>query len=113
MIRNDSEFLQCALKHYDNPKINSLSEFESDVKKFGMLNMLLTRYKGDLGKKERLILNYIVILQNCFGTEAIVQMLRHKIHKDNTNQLDTYMFFLNMIPNGDIDLQLLTTLQEL
>lgn len=114
MIRSDSEFLQCALKCYDNPTVSTISEFETDVKKFGVLNMLMTRYKNDIGKRERLILNYIVILQNCFGP-SVVDMLYYKIDDENIGQLETYLYFLDLLEQttNSIDFELLNSLEQL
>lgn len=92
-----------------------MSEFESDLKKFRLLNILLTRYKDDRGKRERLILNYFVILQNCFGAKMTPEMLRYKIHPDNRVHLETYMMFLNFTsnPSTEPDLSLLKYLETL
>lgn len=66
----DSTFLLYAMQHYDNPHCHELSEFEEDLKRFQYLRKLLVRYKqtGDL--KERLILNHLIVLYNCFGSHA-------------------------------------------
>lgn len=98
MINTDSEFLQFAFGKYDNPHLASISEFESDLKRFTYLNNLLNRYREDsIDLKDRLILNHIVILGNCFTVAGSVQMLRFKITPENMYIVDTCLFFLGII----------------
>jgi hypothetical protein len=115
MIRSESEFLKFALIRYDNPHLASLSEFESDLKRFTYLNNLLNRYRTDpLDLNGRLILNHIVILSNCFTTTGAVEMLKYKILPENLALLDTFLFFLNLITSTThkLDFYLLDLLNE-
>lgn len=115
MIKTDAEFLQIALKAYDNPIMCSLSEFESDLKKFTILNTLISRYKDDIGKRERLILNYIVILQNCFDIKSLIPMLHYKVSQDNQQYLATLLVFMKLIDSSDIGInhKLMAVLESL
>jgi len=89
MKLGESTFLLYAAKHYDNPHCSDIVEFEEDLKRFQYLRKLFSRYKqtGDL--KERLILNHLIILYNCFGVDA-TNMLFMK--------LDEYHEYLNFMP---------------
>lgn len=113
MFKTESEFLQFAFSKYDNPHLSSVSEFENDLKRFTYLNNLLNRYrenKNDL--KDRLILNHIVILGNCFTVSGSLNMLRFKIIPENMYIIDTCLYFLGIIDmtNEKLDFYLLDIL---
>lgn len=115
MFRSDSDFLKFALSSYDNPHLSSLEEFETDLKRFTYLNNLLNRYRIDpVDLQGRLILNHIVILGNCFSVSGSIEMLNYKILTENLPLLDTFLFFLNLIPNTThkLDFCLLDLLNE-
>jgi hypothetical protein len=54
MFKSESEFLQYAMHHYDNPQCSTVSEFEEDLKKFLYLKKLFTRYKKNDELKEKM-----------------------------------------------------------
>lgn len=93
----DDNFIQFAMKHYDNPQCHSVAEFEDDLKRFLYLKKLFTRYKmsGDL--KERLIVNHIVVLYNLFGA-ATTKMLFFKLDPEYWSYLVTVLIYLNRMP---------------
>ena len=98
MIRTESEFLKFAFSRYDNPHLSSVSEFEADIKRFTYLNNLLNRYRDDsMDLKDRLILNHIVILGNCFTVPGAIEMLNFRIFPENKYIIDTCMYFLGII----------------
>lgn len=120
---NSDNFITYAMNHYDNVQCHSISEFEEDMKRFLYLRKLLSRYKkhGDL--KERLILNHLTVLFNCFGEDA-TRMLFFKINRENWNILVTFLTFLNRMPeivpdtnirtsNIKLDTILITKLREI
>ena len=96
MKLTESTFLLYAAKHYDNPHCHDITEFEEDMKRFQYLRKLFGRYKqfGDL--KERLILNHLIIIYNCFGTEA-TNMLFMKL-SDYQTYLKPFVEYLNFMP---------------
>jgi hypothetical protein len=96
MKLGESTFLLYAAKHYDNPHCYDVSEFEEDMKRFQYLRKLFGRYKqfGDL--KERLILNHLIIIYNCFGTEA-TNMLFMKL-EEYQEYLKPFVDYLNFMP---------------
>lgn len=93
----ESTFLLYAAKYYDNPYCHDISEFEEDLKRFQYLRKLFGRYKqfGDL--KERLILNHLIIIYNCFGTNA-TNMLFMKLDEYHDN-LKPFVEYLNFMPD--------------
>jgi len=97
MIRLDeSTFLVYAANHYDNVHCHDVAEFEEDLKRFQYLRKLFGRYKqcGDL--KERLILNHLIIIYNCFGRSATI-MLFMKLEGFH-EYLKPFVEYLNYLP---------------
>ena len=70
MKLTESTFLLYAAKYYENPHCSDISEFEEDLKRLQYLRKLFSRFKQTGELKERLILNHLIILYNCFGTET-------------------------------------------
>lgn len=101
----ESTFLLYAAKYYDNPQCSSVEEFEEDLKRFQYLRKLFGRYKQIGELKERLILNHLIILYNCFGLET-TNMLFMKLEEYHSF-LKPFVEYLNYMPryieyNGEI-----------
>jgi len=96
MKLDESTFLLYAAKSYDNPHCHDETEFEEDLKRFQYIRKLLNRYIqcGDL--KERLILNHIIIIYNCFGPNA-TNMLFMKLEEYH-GLVKPFVEFLNYLP---------------
>lgn len=79
-ILTDENYIILSARHYDNPQCFDNTEFFNDLKRVKYIKRLLNRYKslGDL--KERLILNHIIILYNCFNSFA-TKLLFLKLEK--------------------------------
>jgi len=98
MILTPENFIQFAMKCYDNTQCVSIKEFSSDIKRFKFLNTLFVRYKEDNILKERLILNHIIIIYNVFGINA-TPMLFFKVDDAFASQLTTFLLYLNYMPD--------------
>lgn len=96
MRLEDSTFLVYAANNYDNIQCHDIAEFEEDLKRFQYLRKLFGRYKQDGDLKERLILNHIVIIYNCFGRVA-TDMLFMKLEGFHEN-LKPFIEYLNYLP---------------
>lgn len=96
MKLDETTFLLYAAKSYDNPHCHDETEFEEDLKRFQYIRKLLNRYIqcGDL--KERLILNHIIIIYNCFGPNA-TNMLFMKLEEYH-GLIKPFVEFLNYLP---------------
>lgn len=77
MILSNSTFSLFGAKHYINPHCQGMDEFEEDLKRVIYVRKLLTKYRTSGTLKDRLILNHIVVLYNCFGL-ACTPMLMMK-----------------------------------
>ena len=67
---DESNFVIFAAKHYDNPQCLSTIEFLEDLSRFKYLKKLFNRYEESGELKERLILNHLIVLYNCFDQET-------------------------------------------
>jgi len=112
MIKSDDEFIQFAISNYDNTYLMSVAEFESDIRRFTYLNNLINRYRADVSDlKDRLIINHLVILSNCFTVLGLLEMISYKIPEHNKTVVNTFLYYLNAIdtPN-DLDFYLMDIL---
>lgn len=96
MKLEESTFTLFAAKHYDNPHCEDIIEFEQDLKRFQHLRKLFTKYRQTGELKERLILNHLVIIYNCFGTAA-TPMLFMKL-EEYADLLKPFVEYLNFLP---------------
>lgn len=94
---NDENFMLFCAKHYDNSKYASTEEFYEDLSRIKYIKKLITRYIQDNDLKERLILNHIIILNNCFGPEALNKILYLKL-KDQMKYVKPFLVMLNILP---------------
>ena len=93
----DNNFLLFCAQHYDNSRYVSTEEFVEDLNRIKYIKKLITRYveSGDL--KERLILNHIIILNNCFGPEALCKILYLKLNSQ-MKYIKPFLILLNLLP---------------
>ncbi len=115
MIRTDSEFLQYAMNRYDNPHMSAIEEFSLDLKRFNYINNLIKRYiKDPEDLKDRLIINHIVILGNCFTVPGSIDMLKYRTPQEHYSILETFLFYMELIEEVEtrLDFQLLNILQN-
>jgi hypothetical protein len=94
----DKNFILYCAAHYDNAQYASTEDFVEDLNRLKYIKKLITRYVeyGDL--KERLILNHIIILNNCFGPEALCKILYLKL-KPQMKYIKPFLILLNILPD--------------
>lgn len=100
MTENLSEknfILYCAA-NYDNYQYHSTEEFFEDINRIKYIKKLITRYIDKKDLKERLILNHIIILNNCFGPEVLCKILYLKL-KNQMRYIKPFLILLNILPN--------------
>ena len=93
----DHNFLLFCAQHYDNSRYISTEEFVEDLIRIKYIKKLITRYveNGDL--KERLILNHIIVLNNCFGPEILCKILYLKL-RNQMKFVKPFLILLNILP---------------
>ena len=95
----DDSFYIYAAKCYDRPSIIQ-SEFDEDLQRLKYVKRLLKKYRQTGEFKERLILNHVIILSNCFGVEPTVNMLFFKVDEEDYPLLKTILLYLNYMPEN-------------
>jgi len=93
----DKNFLLFCATHYDNAQYASTEDFIEDMNRIKYIKKLVTRYVENGELKERLILNHIIILNNCFGPEALCRILYLKL-KPQMRYIKPFLVLLNILP---------------
>lgn len=93
----DENFILYCAQCYDNSKYVSTEDFFEDIDRLKYIKKLITRYveSGDL--RERLILNHIIILNNCFGPEALCKIFYLKLNSQ-MKYIKPFLVLLNILP---------------
>lgn len=92
----DDNFLVYCAKVYDNPGMTSTEEFIGDLDRIKYIKKLITRYVETGELKERLILNHIITLHNCFGA-ALSKIMFLKMEKQ-FHFVKPFLIMLNALP---------------
>jgi len=96
MHLTDDNFYIYAAHYYDNPQCFTTEEFEEDLKRIQYIKRLLNKYQNNKILNERLILNHVIVLHNCFG-EVISNMLFCKLNGQSSN-IKPFLEYLNIMP---------------
>lgn len=96
MKLEESTFTLYAMKNYDNPQCHSMEEFEEDVKRISYIKKLFAKYKQNGEINERLVLNHLMIIFNCFGSSG-TNMLFMRLEKYH-DVLKPFVKYLNYLP---------------
>jgi hypothetical protein len=94
----DKNFLLFCATHYDNAQYASTEDFIEDLNRIKYIKKLITRYVENDDLKERLILNHIIVLNNCFGPEALARILYLKL-KNQMKYVKPFLVLLNIMPD--------------
>lgn len=112
----DKNFLLYCASHYDNAQYASTEDFVEDLNRLKYIKKLITRYVEYGELKERLILNHIIVLNNCFGPEALCRILYLKL-KPQMKYVKPFLILLDVLPdkiyNVDDELVIDTNLIEI
>ena len=100
---DDNNFLNYAMRHYDNPECKSINEFQEDINRTKYIKRLFRKYASTGELRERLLLNHIIILYNVFGVEAATKILFYKLEEEFWPILKTFLVYLNYFPENDIE----------
>lgn len=94
---DDTNFLIFCASHYDNARYVSTEDFLEDMNRLKYIKKLVTRYieYGEL--KERLILNHIIVLNNCFGPEVLCKILYLKL-RPQMKYVKPFLILLQIMP---------------
>jgi hypothetical protein len=92
----DENFLIYCAKVYDNPGMTSTDEFMEDLDRIKYIKKLITRYIETGELKERLILNHIITLHNCFN-DHLAKILYLKAEKQ-FHHIKPFLILINALP---------------
>lgn len=81
MIKTDHEYLEIAMRSYDNPSCITLEEFTKDLNQYVHIKKGVRRYYQDNTTLRKLV-NQVVIYYNCFG-KAGTDLLLYKTHEQD------------------------------
>jgi hypothetical protein len=97
-VLTDKNFLLYCAANYGNIQYSSTEDFIEDLNRLKYIKKLITRYVeyGDL--KERLILNHIIVLNNCFGPTVLNRILYLKL-KNQMKYVKPFLILLNILQN--------------
>lgn len=93
----DDNFLVFCARVYDNPGMQSSEEFLEDLNRIRYIKKLLSRYEDCGELKDRLILNHIITLHNCFGVH-LAKILYLKTEKQ-FHYIKPFLILLNALPS--------------
>lgn len=93
----EENFLLFCAHYYDNAQYASTEDFLEDINRIKYIKKLVTRYTENGDLKERLILNHIIILNNCFGPENLSKILYLKL-KNQMKYIKPFLVLLNVMP---------------
>lgn len=79
MLKSDHEYLELAMRVYDNPACLTLDEFNKDLNQYIHIKKGVRRYHVDNSTLRKLV-NQLVIYYNCFGTSG-TELLLYKTHE--------------------------------
>lgn len=98
----ENNFLLYCASHYDNAKYASTEDFLEDLNRIKYIKKLITRYTENGDLRERLILNHIIILNNCFGPEACCKIFYLKL-KPQMKYIKPFLILLDILPDNLYD----------
>lgn len=80
-IKTEHEYLELAMRAYDNPACITLDEFNRDLNQYVHIKKTVRKYYVDASILRKLV-NQVVIYYNCFGS-AGTDLLLYKIHEED------------------------------
>lgn len=95
-ILTEDNFLVYCAKVYDNPGMTTTEEFIEDLDRIKYIKKLITRYIETGELKERLILNHLITLHNCFNSE-LAKILYCKAEKQ-FEYIKPFLILINALP---------------
>lgn len=98
MIKTDIDFAKLAIASYDNPSCVDAREFQSDLKRFNILNRYLSKTEELDSLGARKIINSVIILYNIFG-QSTDDLLDYKIPSEHRKKLNSILLVINRLNN--------------
>lgn len=93
MIKSDAEYLEVAMKSYDNPSCLTIEEFNRDLAQYIHIKKTIRKYHQDPALLRKLV-NLVVIFYNCFGTRGTDLLLYKTPEEDVLGVLIPIILYL-------------------
>lgn len=97
MILNDDNFLLYASNNYWSIHYTT-NEFLGDVRRIYLVKSLIKKYLKYDKIKERILINYLVLIFNVFEKEAAQNLLFFAVDSSGYSVLKTFLLYLNQLP---------------
>lgn len=99
MIKSDHEYLEVAMRAYDNPSCITIDEFNKDLNQYIHIKKSIRKYHQDNTVLRKLV-NQVVIYFNCFG-KAGTDLLLYKTHEQDVLEvLIPILMYIGMAPSS-------------
>lgn len=95
-LLTDNNYLLYCAKYYSTKRYYTDEEFLEDINRIKYIKKLVTRYIENDDLRERLILNHIIILNNCFGPQVLNKILYLKL-KSQFSQIKPFLVLLSVL----------------
>jgi hypothetical protein len=92
----DKNYILYCARHYLVDKHYTTDEFLEDVNRIKYIKKLVTRYIENDELRERLILNHIIVLNNCFGPIVTCKILYLKL-KSQWKYIKPFLVMLDIL----------------
>lgn len=114
-LLTDHNYLLYCAKYYLQDKYYTDEEFLEDINRIKYIKKLITRYVENNDLRERLILNHIIVLGNCFGAPVLNKILYLKL-RSQMQYVKPFLVLLNMLQDkihnvGDEETVYMDTIQ--
>lgn len=93
MIKSDAEYLEVAMKSYDNPSCLTLDEFNRDLNQYIHIKKTIRKYRQDASLLRKLV-NLVVVFYNCFGSRGTDLLLYKTTEPDVLEVLIPIILYL-------------------
>lgn len=97
-------FINLAKKYYNNPHEWHPEEFNEDLKSFGYLKNLITRYING-GENIHLTLNRIILICNLFTPKGARELCYEYLDENLHPIINSYLLYLDIIPAWQINVK--------
>lgn len=95
VITNDHDYLEVAMKAYNNPSCITVEEFHRDLNQYIVIKKAVRKYHIDNTKLRKLV-NQVVIFYNCFGKYGTDLLMYKTPESDVLEVLIPIIMYLGM-----------------
>ena len=102
MIISEGNFLQIAMRYYNNSSMNTIEEFNQDLNRSRLIQRQFKKYKVSGKINARLLINHLICFTNVFGSVS-EKLLKYIIDEEYHKQLYALLFVFNYVADLPIE----------